>query len=181
MAEFYQYGGTGGGTYASHFTGKLIVTEESYSVADNTSYVYYELQLISGSSGRFSSAYASYSVTLNGSTVNSGSGYYNSQSYNTAQTICSGYTTISHNTDGTKTLSCSAALEFNYFSASPGSFYPSGSMNLTTIPRASTITATDANIGSASTINVNRASTYFTHTVTYSFSGLTGTIVTKSG
>ena len=180
MAEFYQYGGTGGGTYASHFTGKLIVTEESYSVANNTSYVYYELQLISGSSGRFSSAYASYSVTLDGSTVTSGDGYYNSQSYNTAQTICSGYATISHNSDGTKSLSCSAVLDFSYYQYSPGDFYPSGSFNLTTIPRASSVTATDANIGSASTISINRASSSFTHTLTYSFSGLTGTIATKT-
>lgn len=34
--------------------------------------------------------------------------------------------------------------------------------------------------GSATTININRASSSFTHTLTYSFSGLTGTIATKT-
>lgn len=34
--------------------------------------------------------------------------------------------------------------------------------------------------GSATTININRASSSFTHTITYSFSGLTGTIATKT-
>ena len=53
-------------------------------------------------------------------------------------------------------------------------------MALTTIPRASSITATDANIGSASTINISRASSGFTHTITYSFGSLSGTIVTKT-
>lgn len=53
-------------------------------------------------------------------------------------------------------------------------------MNLTTIPRASSITATDANIGSVSTIVINRASTSFTHTVTYSFGSASGTIATKT-
>ena len=34
--------------------------------------------------------------------------------------------------------------------------------------------------GSATTININRASSSFTHTIRYSFSGLTGTIATKT-
>lgn len=56
----------------------------------------------------------------------------------------------------------------------------SGTIDLTTIPRASSITATDANIGSASTININSADSSFKHTIEYNFSGLTGTIVTKT-
>ena len=59
-----------------------------------------------------------------------------------------------------------------------------GSLNqnveLTRIPRASSITAIDANIESSTLININRASSSFTHTITYSFAGLTGTIATKT-
>ena len=104
---------------------------------------------------------------------NSGSGTYSSQSYNTAQTICDGYAWIDHTSDGSKTLSCSAVLDFTSGSYSPGDFTPSGTMQLTTIPRASAITGTDANIGSASTIIINRAVDSFTHTITYSFKNLT--------
>ncbi len=53
MAEFYQYGGANGGTYASHFSCRLSVWENSYDINSNSSNVGYRLELISGSSGRF--------------------------------------------------------------------------------------------------------------------------------
>ncbi|MGN1301642.1 MAG: DUF859 family phage minor structural protein, partial [Clostridia bacterium] len=46
--------------------------------------------------------------------------------------------------------------------------------------RKSSITATDANIESATTININRAVSSFTHTITYTFGSLSGTIATKT-
>ena len=61
-----------------------------------------------------------------------------------------------------------------------GDFYPSGTIDLTTIPRASNITATDAKIGSSTVIVINRASDNFTHTVSWDFSGLSGTIAEKT-
>lgn len=54
-------------------------------------------------------------------------------------------------------------------------------MELSTVPRTSTVTCADGNIGSATTININRASSGFTHTLKYSFGGLNGTIATKTG
>lgn len=180
MAIFSQTGGTNGGSYAGYFTGKLTVTETSYSVENNTSVVSWVLELISGSSGRFSGYSGNWSVNIDGQAY-SGSGTYSSMSYNTAQTIASGTTTIQHNDDGSKkNMSCSAVMDFASGTYSPGDFNLSGTMDLTTIPRASKITAVDANIESATTININRASNNFTHTITYSFSGLSGTIVTKT-
>lgn len=140
MADFTQTGGTNGGTYARYFSGILSVWENSYDVNSNTSNVGYRLQLKSGSSGRFSGLTASYSVTINGVTVKSGSGTYSSQSYNTAQTICEGTVTIGHNDDGTKTIGCSAVLDFQSNTYSPGDFYPSGNLTLSTIPRYANIT-----------------------------------------
>ena len=49
-----------------------------------------------------------------------------------------------------------------------------------TIPRASSVAATDANIGSKTTITITRAASSFTHTLTYAFGDLTGTIATKT-
>lgn len=180
MAEFIQKGGTSGGSYAKYFTGRLTVSEVSYSVENNTSVVSWVLELISGSSGRFSGYSGNWSVNIDGQAY-SGSGTYSSMSYNTAQTIASGTTTIQHNNDGSKrNMSCSAVMDFASGSYSPGDFNLSGTMDLTNIPRASKITAIDANIESATTININRAVSSFTHTITYSFNGLSGTIANKT-
>lgn len=85
--------------------------------------------------------------------------------------------TITHGTDGSKKITISAKHVGN---SSMGTASGSGSFTLTKIPRASSITATDANIESATNININRADSSFTHTIKYSFEGLTGTIVTKT-
>lgn len=50
----------------------------------------------------------------------------------------------------------------------------------TATPLKSLVSATDANIGSATTITITRYNTAYTHTLTYSFGGLTGTIATKT-
>lgn len=135
MAEFSVTGGSNGGNYAEYFTCKLSVWENSYSVANNTSNVGYKLELISGSSGTFYGYEGSYSVTINGTKVNSGSDTYEIRSHNTAITICSGTTTITHNSDGSKTIACSAVLDMDSGTYSPGDFYPSGNLKLTNIPR----------------------------------------------
>lgn len=85
---------------------------------------------------------------------------------------------VYHNADGTKTVS--ADFTWDSKNSYVGTITGNASKTLTTIPRASSVTATDANIGSASTISINRASTSFTHTLTYSFSNLSGTIITKT-
>lgn len=53
-------------------------------------------------------------------------------------------------------------------------------VNATATALASTISATNANIGSNSTITITKANTSYTHTITYSFEGLSGTICSKS-
>ena len=86
---------------------------------------------------------------------------------------------VSHNTDGKLTITISANFDTNGPSSiTTGSV--SKSWTLTTIPRASSATCADGNIGSATTININRASSSFTHTLTYNFQGLTGTIASKT-
>lgn len=86
---------------------------------------------------------------------------------------------ISHSADGKKTI----VITFS-FDGKLSSYYPNGSISKTielpTIARKSSVTCADGNIGSATTININRASSSFTHTLTYSFQGLTGTIATKT-
>ena len=90
-------------------------------------------------------------------------------------------TKIPHFDDGTKFVYITSSVE-----APSGTSYAglvtslSKHCRLDNIPRASTVSATDANIGGKTTITINRAASSFTHTLTYSFGGLTGTIATKT-
>lgn len=84
--------------------------------------------------------------------------------------------TIPHKSDGTQKIYFSASITTG---TSAGTLNPSGEAILTTIPRASTLTATNADIGSATSININRASDSFKHTLEYSFGNLTGTIASN--
>ena len=139
MADYIQSGGKNGGTYSKYYTGKLSVWENSYDIASNSSNVGYRLQLISGNSGQFGNLNANYSVTIDGVCRKSGSGSY-SLGHNGTITLCEGNFTVWHNDDGNKNISCSAVIDFQSHSASPGDFYPSGSLGLTSIPRTPNFT-----------------------------------------
>jgi len=89
---------------------------------------------------------------------------------------------IVHNSDGRKSIIISASSPTlpsgNGYGPVSGS--ASGTATLTTIPRTSSVSCADGNIGSSTTITINRASSSFTHTLEYNFGGLTGTIATKT-
>lgn len=91
---------------------------------------------------------------------------------------------IAHEQDGSKTVEVSLEI-YGYEASGKGSsgFNVSGSSNvaLTHIPRASAIGATDANIGSVSTISVSRKSTAYQHSIQYSFGSLSGYVTSTGG
>ena len=157
-------------------------SQSSQSIANNNSVVSWNLQLIASGGSISSSASKSWSVNVNGSNYSGTNtvGVSNGQT----KTLASGSTTIGHNADGTKSFSLSFSQQFdiNYSGVGwIGTKSGSGSGTLSTIPRTSSISATNANIGENITININRASGSFTHTLTYAFNNLTGTIATKTG
>lgn len=116
-------------------------------------------------------------VTINGTEVYSGGTYSDITDYKD-RTFDSGTLTIPHNSDGSKSFTISAISGWIY---SNGNYYGAAkSFTLPTIPRASSVSCSTANIGSSATITINRASTSFTHTLTYSFGSLSGTIATKT-
>lgn len=116
-------------------------------------------------------------VTINGTEVYSGGTYSDITDYKD-RTFDSGTLTIPHNSDGSKSFTISAVSGWIYGN---GNYYgASKSFTLPTIPRASSVSCSTANIGSNATITINRASTSFTHTLTYSFGSLSGTIATKT-
>lgn len=92
-------------------------------------------------------------------------------------TLASGSTTISHNSDGRKTLPFSCT--FNPNNGLHGTITISGNLGLTAIPRSSSVSVSAGVIGSAVTININRQSSSFKHTVRYAWAGKSGTIATN--
>lgn len=115
------------------------------------------------------------SLNLDGSNV-----HYSYPTWETSgeeYTLASGSSTISHNADGTKTLPISCT--FNPNNGLHGTITVSASLSLTTIPRSSSVSVSAGVIGSAVTININRQSSSFKHTVRYAWAGKSGTIATN--
>lgn len=154
------------------FTLKLTLSETSTSVTSNTSTVRYTLVLTSGGYD-FSGYPIGYSVSLAGNVVAFADRYnvaYSSLGKNSSLTLATGTTTIKHNEDGSKIMSVAFSIDMATVSYTPGPISVTGkTMTLTMIPRASTISATNANIGSTSKITVIRKSTSYTHSIGYSF------------
>lgn len=149
-------------------------SQSSQSIENNTTTIAWKL---TGSGGTSTTAWVmsgAFKAVINGKTV------YSSDTriqLKKNQVIASGSTTITHNADGTKSfsLSCEAGV-YTY----AVSVTASGTHTLNTIPRASSVSATNVNMGSAATISISRASSSFTHTLTYKFGSATGTITTKT-
>lgn len=155
----------------------LSITQNSQSVANNTSNVTVKVNYswTSGSWNAYSTTkyviingvkYSFNDAKINPNKTTSGSGTLYTKTLN-----------IKHNSDGTKKLEVSAYVNTEI---SSGVLTKSTTKTLTTIPRASTVTATAAVVGSASTIRISRKSSSFTHTLEYTFGDLSGTITTKT-
>ena len=117
------------------------------------------------------------SVVINGVEVYSGGTYSNITDYQD-RTFASAVLKIAHTPDGSKSFTISGFSGWIYDSGT--TYASSQTFTLPTIPRASSVSCSTANIGSNATITINRASSSFTHTLTYSFGSLSGTIATKT-
>lgn len=146
----------------------------SQSVADNYSNISWKLKGDGSASGWVMAG--GFKAVINGTTVYSTSTDSRIQLYN-GTTVASGTLKINHNSDGTKSfsLSCEAGI-YSY----AVNCTASGTHTLTTIPRASSVSASSVTMGNATTISISRASSSFTHTLTYKFGNTSGTITTKT-
>ena len=115
------------------------------------------------------------SLTLDGQNVHSSNPVW--EVWDGEVTLASGSTTISHNSDGRKTLPFSCT--FNPNNGLHGTITVSGNLGLTAIPRSSSVSVSAGIIGSSVTININRQSSSFKHTVRYTWAGKSGTIATN--
>lgn len=102
-----------------------------------------------------------FKLVINGTTVYSKSEDYRVDVRN-GDVIASGDTTISHNSDGTKTFSASAEAGIYYWAVNCSG---SDSFTLPTIPRKSTLSVANGTLGTEQTIKVTRQATTFTHSI----------------
>ena len=144
----------------------LDVSEKSYSIENNTSTVEWWVGIRSNTA--YHNHYGlseTYVVNINGTVVHNA---VHTPTVNSGATVwvASGTTTVSHNADGSKSISVSAS--FN--NADRGTYLPttgscSGSLKLTTIPRATTpsIDKPSLDCGGVIKISGTSASSNFSH------------------
>lgn len=96
---------------------------------------------------------------------------------NTTQVILDTTITVPHSADGTGTVAVRTWMDTNI---SAGVVRTSKTVNLSTIPRATTATVGALTMGMAGTISLSPASSAFRHTLVYYFGSLSGTIATKT-
>ncbi len=98
---------------------------------------------------------------------------------NKAVTVQTTTHTVDHNSDGTKTITISC--RWNNSSAQYQGATSSKTVTLTTIPRASSMSFNASQtMGTAYTFTISRASSSFSHWITWSFGGSSGTAVYKT-
>lgn len=135
------------------------------SIDKNTSTISWTLKAVGGASSWY--AERTLKVVLGGSTVYSKTDRV--QRY--TGTVASGTKTITHNANGDASFSVS--IQAAVYTSSVNC-KGSGSFTLNTIPRASSFGTISGNtIGSGITININRNSSSFTHSLWYSFGSKT--------
>ena len=157
---------------------KITITQNSQSVANNTSNVTVSVRVYRTNTGYTTYGTGTVYCTING-TQYTESITSSDKITNSGIVLFSKTLNISHNADGTKTLATSARITHDQFSSSSQSY----SQALTTIPRATTptVSASSVDMGKSITINMARASSSFDHTLTYKFGSATGTIGSDLG
>ena len=152
---------------------KITITQNSQSVANNTSNVTVSVKVYRTNTGYTTYGTGTVYCTINGTqyteAITSSDKITSSGIVLFSKTL-----NIAHSADGSKTLATSARITHDQFSSSSQSY----SQALTTIPRATTptLSASSVNMGASVTINMARASSSFDHTLTYKFGSATGTI-----
>lgn len=145
------------------------------NIENNTSTISWTLKGAGSDSGTWYMA-GGFKVVIDGSTVYSTSTDSRIKLYGNT-TVASGSKVLSHNSDGTRSFSISVSgAIYTYAVNCTGS----GNFTLDTIPRASSISVPTLTLGTPGTITINRASSSFTHTLTYNWGSTSDTIVTKT-
>lgn len=156
---------------------QIELIQNSQNIANNTSNITVKVYIYRTNTGYTTFGSGTITYVINGTTYTQALDS-DDKITSTKKAFATKTVTITHTADGSKKVSCSAKISHSQFDASNHSH----TFTLTTIPRASAPTTVGTvNIGSAIQINTNRASSSFTHTLTYKFGSASGTIATGVG
>lgn len=169
-----------GSTSSSQWTWKMEVIENSYSIENNTSSVTVKSYLGRASSQSYFGGTASINITCNGESRGTSKTfpyptYVNGGGWILVQEESF---TIGHNDDGSKSISVSSSLSTGDFN--PNSASASGSMTLTTIPRASSVSVSNYDLGQNINIVIGKKVSSFTSSLTFKIGEKYGNIVEKT-
>lgn len=186
----------------SRYFPKVYWKQISQSIENNTTTIrVYSVVQNDGSTYDWNGTCSSWSLVVNGVTRTLGSFTSNSDS---GWTYPSGWTdgsnvvttnktelipesgttyqdfTITHNADGTKSVSLSHTYSLSSGGWGPGNVSVSGTITLNTIPRATqpTVNYSSRDMGLSISIGTDGASSSFTHKLYYAFTGISKTLIT---
>ena len=164
-------------TFRTGYTLRVEWKVNSQSIESNTSSLTVTAYLVSGGSSYTinSSATKTVTLTINGTPYTKSAAGLASLSGSQKKSLFAKTVTISHGSDGSKSVAISCAFDLEvtlsgtYFGTVKAPESGSGTATLDTIPRATTPTTSGTwNVGNSVTINTPRASSAFTHTLQYS-------------
>lgn len=153
------------------------------NIANNTTTITAKMYYVHDWSISIGARNNAHSITIDGTTTTFSSSAISANSGE--HLIGTATKTIQHNSDGAKSISMSASFALKV--TLNGTYYSnitaSATITLDNITRGSqpTLSASSVALGSAVTINTNRTSDKFTHTLTYAFNGASGTIASGVG
>lgn len=169
-------------SWSNSYVISLTLTEESVDTGANTSEVSYLFTISNTDNNRFYEYYYNWDISIGGQTIPIRNFYFDLRNSHTTQTIASGTITVTHNADGTLNMPYSVSIPNvkadNQYG--PPAMSLSGAWPLTAIPRASRVYCPSGTIGSTVNITIEKAESDMTHTLTYAFGSLSGTIATKT-
>lgn len=152
-----------GSTSNQYIKWRLSWSESDINQANNTSKVTVKLYVRRTNSGYTTYGNGTAYIWING-TKYSGSITTSTKITSTEKCILTKSKTITHNNDGSKSISIAGDISHSKFNAT----YKSWSITLKTIPRASSISSiSGSTIGSPISVNISRKSSSFTHTVEF--------------
>ena len=145
---------------SNQFVSGYVSWNETYDIASNSSVVSAELRLSRTNTGYETYSSGEFYIAINGNEKHN-SGTF-SFTYN-SNTLCVSHSvTVPHNADGTKSIEIYAGGQLYYIDPSLTVSKQSATIALTTIPRASSLSAPNGTLGSTIRLTVNRASSAFT-------------------
>lgn len=170
-------------SWSNGYVISLTLTEESADIADNTSLVSYLFTISNTNNNRFADNNNSWNISIGGQQISVADFSFNLSNDYTTQTIASGQVVVSHNPDGTCHMPYDVSIpniqSWNRYG--PPEMTLTGTWELTSIPRASTVSCPVGIIGKPVTLSIQKANEGFVHTVSYGFGNLRGTVAEYTG